>query len=162
MHHRLTDEEWARVSPHLPLERGRRGRPARDNRLLLDAMLWRIAAGQPWRDLPSEFGPWQSVYTRFSRWRDAGVFDRAMRAQRSAAGARKGGPGPWALARGLGTKVDLRVEAKGRPVCLLLSAGEAGDAPFLRPLLETGWMGRRLRPARVAADMAYSHPSLRA
>jgi transposase len=113
--HRLSDDEWARVSPHLPAERGRRGRPARDNRLLLDAMLWRLAAGQPWRDLPPEFGPWQSVYTRFSRWRDAGVFDRAMRAlqeeahangdldwslhhvdstvvraQRSAAGAKKG------------------------------------------------------------------------
>ena len=88
MRHRLTDEEWARVSPHLPAERGRRGRPARDNRLLLDAMLWRLAAGQPWRDLPSEFGPWQSVYTRFSRWRDAGVLTAVLRALQEEADAR--------------------------------------------------------------------------
>ena len=44
---------------------------------------------------------------------------------------------------------------------LLLSAGQANDAPLLRPLMESGQVGRRLRPKRVAADRAYSHPSLR-
>ncbi len=44
----------------------------------------------------------------------------------------------------------------------LLSGGQANDAPFLRPLMEAGRVGRRLRPRRVAADRAYSHPSLRA
>jgi transposase len=113
--HRLADAQWERVGPLLPPERGRPGRPSRDNRLMLDAMLWCLAAGLPWRDLPSEFGPWQSVYTRFSRWRDAGVLERVLRelqsqahrageldwdlhhvdssvvrAQRSAAGAKRG------------------------------------------------------------------------
>lgn len=113
--HRLADAQWERVGPLLPPERGRPGRPSRDNRTMLDAMLWMLAAGLPWRDLPSEFGPWQSVYTRFSRWRDAGVLERVLRelqsrahaageldwdlhhvdssivrAQRSAAGAKKG------------------------------------------------------------------------
>ena len=113
--HRLSDDAWARVEPLLPSERGRRGRPSRNNRLMPDGMLWMLAAGLPWRDLPPEFGPWRSVYTRFSRWRDAGVLGRALlalqedadargdldwslhhvdssvaRAQRSAAGAKKG------------------------------------------------------------------------
>ena len=113
--HRLADAQWGRVSPLLPPERGRPGRPSKGNRLMLDAMLWRLAAGLPWRDLPPEFGPWRSVYTRFSRWRDAGVWGRVLRAlqeeahergdldwglhhvdstvvraQRSAAGAKKG------------------------------------------------------------------------
>ncbi len=76
----LTDAQWERVGPLLPPDRGRRGRPAKDNRPMLDAVLWVLAAGVPWRDPPPRFGPWKSVHTRFSRWRDAGVFERALRA----------------------------------------------------------------------------------
>lgn len=46
---------------------------------MLDAMLWCLAVGPPWRDLPDEFGPWPSVYTRSARWRDAGVLERVVR-----------------------------------------------------------------------------------
>ena len=87
------------------------------------------------------------------------------RARPKERGGREKGGGDQALGRsrgGWGTKVHLRVERKGRPVVLLLSGGQAGDSPFLRPLLETGRVGRRLRPKRLAADRAYSHPSARA
>lgn len=77
--HRLSDAQWSKVGPLLPPERGRPGRPSRDNRLMLDAMLWCLAVGPPWRDLPDEFGPWPSVYTRSARWRDAGVLERVVR-----------------------------------------------------------------------------------
>ena len=62
---------------------------------MLDGMLWLLAAGLPWRDLPGEFGPWQSVYSRFSRWRDAGVLERALRALQEEADAR--GDLDWSL-----------------------------------------------------------------
>lgn len=93
--HALTDRQWARVGPLLPPERGRRGRPAKDNRLMLDAMLWMLAAGVPWRDLPPRFGPWKSVHTRFSRWRDAGLWARVLRALQEEAHA--SGDLDWSL-----------------------------------------------------------------
>jgi transposase len=46
----------------------------------VNAILWHLGTGAPWRDLPERYGPWQSVYTRFRRWRLAGVWDRAFAA----------------------------------------------------------------------------------
>ena len=43
-------------------------------------MLWMLRTGAPWRDLPSAYGPWESVYTRFSRWSKAGVLERLFEA----------------------------------------------------------------------------------
>ena len=87
--HELTDDEWARLAPLLPPERPRTGRVNKDHRQVVNAILWRLGTGAPWRDLPERYGPWQSVYTRFRRWRLAGVWDRAFAAlqrQEDAAG----------------------------------------------------------------------------
>lgn len=65
--HQLTDEQWQRVEPLLPANGGRGGQ-WRDHRQVLDGMLWRLVTGAPWRDLPAEHGPWQTVYDRFNRW----------------------------------------------------------------------------------------------
>jgi transposase len=76
MKHRyeLTDDEWERIEPLLPPERkAGPGRPARDNRTMVNAMVWIVRSGAPWRDLPERYGPWQSVYTRFSRWSRQGI-----------------------------------------------------------------------------------------
>jgi transposase len=72
--HALTDEQWALVEPHLPRSTARTGRPASDRRTQLNGILWILATGAPWRDLPERFGPWQTVYDHFSKWRKAGVF----------------------------------------------------------------------------------------
>jgi len=69
---RLTEADWTRVEPLLP-RGGGRGRPGQSHRLMLEAMLWILRTGAPWRDLPPAYGPWQSVYTRFSRWSRKGV-----------------------------------------------------------------------------------------
>jgi transposase len=72
----LTDEQWLRVAPQLPGKVGDSGRSAADNRLFLEACLWIARVGAPWRDLPSAFGKWNSVFKRFRRWVLSGVFER--------------------------------------------------------------------------------------
>jgi len=78
--HELTDEQWVLVEPHLPLSTARTGRPARDRRTLLNGIFWILCTGAPWRDLPERFGPWQTVYHHFRKWRRSGVFARIIEA----------------------------------------------------------------------------------
>jgi transposase len=74
--HELTDAEWERLRPLLPPHRG--GRARRDDRQVVNGILWKLATGAPWRDLPERYGPWQTVYTRFRRWTLGGVWDRLL------------------------------------------------------------------------------------
>jgi transposase len=77
--HELTDEQWQRVAPLLPQERGRRARPAKlTNRLFINAVLYIAKTGAPWRDLPQRLGPWKTVHNKFSRWNSAKVFDAVL------------------------------------------------------------------------------------
>jgi transposase len=78
--HALTDEQWHLVEPLLPRSTARTGRPPSDPRLMLDGIFWILATGAPWRDLPERFGPWQTVYDHFAKWRRGGVFDRIVEA----------------------------------------------------------------------------------
>ncbi len=72
----ITDQVWDKVSPHLPGKVTDCGVTATDNRLFLEAVLWRVRTGSPWRDLPVTFGNWNSVFQRFRRWAKKGVFER--------------------------------------------------------------------------------------
>ena len=76
----LTDDHWQLIAPLLPGKAGDRGVTARDNRLFLEAVLWRVRVGAPWRDLPPGFGSWNSVFRRFRRWAGDGVFERIFEA----------------------------------------------------------------------------------
>src|SRR5215218_5011526 len=83
--HALTDAQWARLRPLLPPPSQGRGRPRIDDRLIVEGIIWRLATGAPWRDLPERFGSWRTVYSRFRRWQQAGVWDRVLRALQSEA-----------------------------------------------------------------------------
>src|SRR3954454_15849054 len=116
MHHRhaIADDDWDRVKDLLPGRAGQPGVTAGDNRLFLDAVLWIGKTGTPWRDLPERFGPWNSVFRRFSRWAQRGVWLKVfealqdpdlewlildstiIRAHPHAAGAKKGPAAPAA------------------------------------------------------------------
>ena len=72
----VTDVVWDKIAPLLPGKASDCGVTAKDNRLFVEAVLWRVRAGLPWRDLPAEFGAWNSVFQRFRRWVHRGVFDR--------------------------------------------------------------------------------------
>ena len=74
----LSDAVWARIEPVLPPLKGRMGRPMRDHRLLVEATIWRYRTGSPWRDLPPEFGPWQTAWKRHARFATDGVWDQVL------------------------------------------------------------------------------------
>lgn len=74
----LRDDQWERLEPLLPGRPGSVGVTARDNRLFVDAVLYRYRAGIPWRDLPGRFGDWKNVHRRYSRWSKDGVWKRVF------------------------------------------------------------------------------------
>lgn len=105
----LNDAAWSRMAPHIIGDERTRGSSGRDNRLFVEAVLWIVRTGSPWRDLPEVFGGWNSAFRRFSRWSAKGVWHRIfaamaddpdfeyliidstiVRAHQHAAGAKKG------------------------------------------------------------------------
>jgi len=63
------------LEPHLPGWAGSWGGNARDNRLFINAVLWILRTGAPWRDLPPDYGSWSNTHRRFMRWRDKGIWE---------------------------------------------------------------------------------------
>ncbi len=87
--YRLSDAQWDQIRDLLPANGGRGGQ-WRDHRRMIDAILHVLSDGGRWRNLPVEFGPWQTAYDRFRKWTRLGVWDdllEALRARRHAAGA---------------------------------------------------------------------------
>ena len=72
----INDRSWAAIEPLVPGTSRDRGVTAKDTRLFLEAVLWCVRVGGPWRDLPPGFGEWNSVFRRFRRWAERGVFQR--------------------------------------------------------------------------------------
>jgi len=71
----LTDEEWERLKKYFPgREAGTIGRPRNDDRQMLNGVLWIARSGASWRDLPERYGAWSTVYSRFARWEEEGLF----------------------------------------------------------------------------------------
>jgi transposase len=87
--HALTDREWKVLAPLLPRRAGT-GRPPKEHRAIIDALLWLAKTGAPWRDLPERFGPWRTVATRFYRWTHSGLWERILAKLRRIADAEGG------------------------------------------------------------------------
>lgn len=84
----LTDAQWERLEPFLPVGNGRCGR-WRDHRQVVNGVLYRIRTGVPWRDLPERYGPWKTVHERHRRWSADGTWEvllRRLQAEADAAG----------------------------------------------------------------------------
>jgi transposase len=125
----LSEAEWRLLKDFLPAERGRKSRPALDNRRIVNGILWRIRTGAPWRDLPEKYGKWMTVYQRFRRWSEAGIWEAVattlaqamadnsrhtvdsttVRAHVSAAGAKGGLANKLLEGRGAGSAVKFIV-----------------------------------------------------
>ena len=74
----VSSEQWEVIGALLPAERGRKSRPAMDNRRFLNGMLHVLRVGCPWRDMHERYGKWNSVYVRFRRWAEQGVWDAIL------------------------------------------------------------------------------------
>lgn len=83
----LNDSEWELVEPFLPV--GRYGPYPKHLREQFEGVIWKFRSGGQWREMPQEFGAWQTVYDRFAQWRDGGVFAVLMEAMIAEA-ARRG------------------------------------------------------------------------
>ncbi len=158
--HNLTDREWKSIRGFLPAERAvRPGRPWIPHRQVINRILFVLVTGCSGRDLPPEFGKWNTVFRRLARWTREGLWDRirkrvlhklnpkrrisrqiwcidrsVVRAHRSAAGARKDGRNPeeQALGRsrgGYSTKIHILTDATGILLSVTATAGQKGEAP---------------------------------
>lgn len=75
----LTDQQWQKIEPLLPTSTGRRGRPFRNSRQIVEGIIFRYRTGIAWRDLPREqFGPWQTVWKRHRRYAADGTWDTLL------------------------------------------------------------------------------------
>lgn len=81
--HRLTDDQWDCIQDVFP-PRARTGRPPRDRREIVDGILWILRTGSPWRDLPEEIAPYQTVWEWFDRWIADGTLDEILNRLRAA------------------------------------------------------------------------------
>jgi len=75
----LNNRMWEKVEAFLLDDRGP-GRRGKDDRNFIEAVLWWRRTGAPWRDLPTEFGPWKTVFNRFDRWAKRGKWHRLFKA----------------------------------------------------------------------------------
>ena len=74
----LRDDQWARIKDLLPGRKETVGVTAQDNRLFVEAVIYRYRAGIPWRDLPERFGNWNNTARRHRRWSQKGVWERVF------------------------------------------------------------------------------------
>ena len=72
--HSLTNSQWKRIAPLLSGKPGDPGATGKNNRRFVEAVLWIAHTGVPWRDLPSYFGKHNTVYKRFARWEERGLW----------------------------------------------------------------------------------------
>ncbi len=76
----LREEQWERLERLLQPQKPRTGKPNHDHRTIIDGILWINRTGAPWRDLPERYGKWQTVSSRFYRWRKSGIWERVLEA----------------------------------------------------------------------------------
>ena len=156
--HALTEAQWARLLPLLPRQVSG-PKVTRGDRLFIEAVLFRAKTGLPWRDLPERFGPWKSVYNRFSNWARRGTGRRSsvsfswrsMRPDQSSMvpsfahtrmrRAEKGAPMQCSGPRGgFSTKLHVVVDTKARPIYIALTPGpSARDDVRGRPIGARPW-----------------------
>jgi transposase len=75
--HELSDVQWKQVEDLIPIRRGPHAK--RGDRDFVNAVMWRVKTGAPWRDIPERYGSWKTVYNRFDRWAKRGIWERLFK-----------------------------------------------------------------------------------
>ena len=174
--HRLRDAVWASLHAKLVAMPGIWKRDAERLRRFVEAVVYVLRTGVAWEDLPERFGKPNSLYRRFRRWSQHGIWDALFvggipedgletvmvdatitKAQRFASGARGGGEEDLGRSRGgPTTKIHVLVDRRGRPLCYLLTPGQAADCRQAETLLEDVVF------ACLIGDRAYDTDAIRA
>lgn len=139
----LTKEQWERVKRLLPPERtGKRSRPRKDDRTMLNGILWIMRSGTQWRELLEVYGPWQSVHTRFAKWWDDDMSEKVFHALSSDANIENLSMDSTCIKvhestnDGMNIKLHTIVDCLWDPVTFLLSARNDHDSTHAIQLLE--------------------------
>ncbi|MGA7714151.1 MAG: IS5 family transposase [Rhizomicrobium sp.] len=171
----LSDEQWRQIELHLPTDV--RGKDRVDDRRVISGILHVLKSGCRWCDCPREYGPPTTIYNRFVRWAERGVWERLFRelaawerstdtqmidsthikAHRSASGAKKGEQNQ-AIGRSRGgrnTKIHAIADAKGRLLSILLTGGQTHDCPPAQRLIR-----RTKRAKKLLGDKAHDSEEL--
>ncbi|MEU0631503.1 IS5 family transposase [Streptomyces sp. NPDC005989] len=168
----LTNAQWERLEPFLPMSNGRCGR-WRDHRQVVNGLLFQMRTGVQWRDLPERYGPWKTAHERHRRWsadgtrkmllrriqaeadaageidRDISVDSTSVRAHHHAAGARHAPP--------------LSADGRCRVLSLVITPGQCADCTRFEPVMDNIRVPRpacgrpRTKPNSVSADKGYSN-----
>ena len=174
----LTNEQWRVIEPLLPSAKST-GRPGLNPRNVFNAILWILGSGATWRDLPVEFGLWNSIYKKFRRWIELGVFEKILQAlaadcqsyylvemdstfckvHQHAAGAKKilGNQDIGTSRGGKTTKIHALVNENFQLISLLLSGGQIHDSEVAVDLLSK----ITLEGKKVLADKAFCSELIR-
>lgn len=175
----LSPSQMAKIEPFFPLSHGV---PRVDDRRVISGIIYVLKNGLQWKDAPRDYGPHKTLYNRFRRWAELGVFDRVfsnlaandgppdtmmidathLKAHRTASSLVKGGGLSRHIGRtkgGLNTKLHAVCDCEGRPIAMCLTAGQVSDhvgAKVLYPMLPDG------DSATMIADKGYDSDEYRA
>ena len=177
-YHKVSDKQWEIIEPHLPKAKTT-GRPALDSRVVFDAIFWVLDSGAKWRYLPEKFGNWNSIYHKFRKWCDEGVFEKILRSllensrkyflaeidstfckvHQHAAGARKifGNQDIGTSRGGKTTKIHALVNEHFQLIGVELSGGNVHDSEIAIKLLSKV----ALNGKTVLADKAFCSEEIR-
>jgi transposase len=74
----ISPNQWEEIKEVFPKRKSQYGRPSRSDYEIFNGILWVLFSGAGWRDVPERYGPWNTVYDRYTKWRRRGVFDKVL------------------------------------------------------------------------------------
>ena len=167
----LTDAQWDKIKFLFEKTVGR-GRPPLNPRIVLDAIIWTMKSGGRWRDLPPEFGNWNSIYHKFRKWCEQGLFKRLLNLFTDEGTALleidstfcKVHQSAWSKNQAIGssrggknTKIHVLLNEKMQVVNVILSGGNINDSDKALDLLASV----DITGKKLLADRAYSCDKIR-
>ena len=174
-HKDLTDAQWNRIK--FVFEEGAKvGRPPLNPRIVFNAIMWILKSGARWRDLPTCFGNWNSVYHKFRCWCSLGLFERLLqlinadfrkatlleldstfcKVHQSACSGRKD-QAIGSSRGGKNTKIHVLINERMQLLNVVLTGGQIHDSEAVGALLN----GIKLKGKTILADKAYSCEQIR-
>lgn len=174
----ITEELWSKLLPYLQEAENIYIPTTPKTKKFIEAIIWMLRAGAPWRLLPREYGKWNTIYRRFNEWSRKNVWKKlfefiakdpdlewvsidstVVRAHPCAAGYRKGGNAAEGLGRSRGgftTKIHATVDGCGLPIKFIITPGQRNDITQAPALIEN------LKNATILGDKAYGSNEFRA